>query len=231
MLGSSTPRQLSKTLFYLIGVHFALRGGQEHRQLRAGPMSQFSIGKDSTGAEYLEYTQDATKNNQGGLREHRIKPKVVRAYKVESNRCIVTIYKKYMSLCPSPRPVAFYLKELKNISPTCWYTKVPIGVHTLENTVKSLCAEAGLCGNFTNHSLRATSATRLYQHGVDEQLIQEVTGHRSSAVRAYKRTNDAMKRNISAVLSGEDMSVSKKQCSSTSAKPINITVNVNLNDL
>ena len=64
-----------------------------------------------------------------------------------------------MSMCP----VVFYLKELK---------------HTLEHTVKSLCAEAGLRGN---------------QHGVDEQLIQDVTGHGSSAVRSYKRTNDAMK--------------------------------------
>lgn len=37
---------------------------------------------------------------------------------------------------------------------------------------------------YTNHSLRATAATRLYAAGVDEQLIAEKTGHRSSTVSA-----------------------------------------------
>ena len=226
VLGSSTPRQLMRTMFYLNGVHFALRGGQEHRQLRAGPRSQFSIGKDSSGAEYLQYVEDATKNNQGGLQHHRIKPKAVRAYRADNaDRCIVTLYGRYMSLCPSPRPNPFYLKELKNIRPDCWYTKSPIGVHTLERIVKSMCAEAELNGVFTNHSLRATAASRLYQNGVVEQLIQEVTGHRSLAVRSYKRTNDAMKRNISAVISGDDCKT-KKQCSCSSKNENNITITV-----
>ncbi len=30
----------------------------------------------------------------------------------------------------------------------------------------------------------------MYDHGVDEQVIKEVTGHRSDAVWAYKRTSD-----------------------------------------
>ena len=38
------------------------------------------------------------------------------------------------------------------------------------------------------HSIRATTATQLYHAGVDEQLIQETTGHASLAVRGYKRT-------------------------------------------
>ena len=53
--------------------------------------------------------------------------------------------------------------------------------------VKKMCSEAGFEGRFTNHSLRATAATRLYAAGGDEQLITEKAGHRSSSVRAYKR--------------------------------------------
>ena len=45
-------------------------------------------------------------------------------------------------------------------------------------------------GFYTNHSLRATCATRLYENNVDEQLIMEQTGNNSNAVRKYKRTND-----------------------------------------
>ena len=108
-----------------------------------------------------------------------------------------------MSLCPKDRPEAFYLNSLKRYDTNCWFAKAPVGVHTLEKMVSGICLEAGFQGVRTNHSLRATAASRLYQKGVDEQLIQEVTGHRSNAVRSYKRTNDCMKQNISSILSGE----------------------------
>ena len=44
-----------------------------------------------------------------------------------------------------------------------------------------MCKEAGLQGFFTNHSWRATAATRMYESGLDEQLIMERTGHTSVA--------------------------------------------------
>ena len=50
-----------------------------------------------------------------------------------------------------------------------------MGVHTLQQTVKKMCSEAGFEGQFTNHSLRATAATRLYAAGVDKQLIAKKT--------------------------------------------------------
>lgn len=56
-------------------------------------------------------------------------------------------------------------------------------------------------GYKTNHSLKATAATRLFQAGIDEQLIMEKTGHRSlEGVRSYKRTNIKQQENISDVL-------------------------------
>jgi integrase len=45
-----------------------------------------------------------------------------------------------------------------------------------------------LKGRYTNHSLRATTATRLYQAGVEEQLIMERTGHRSLDGKFSKMT-------------------------------------------
>ena len=44
----------------------------------------------------------------------------------------------------------------------------------------------GIPGHYTNHSLRVTSATMLYEACVDEQLIMQRKGHSSTAVRAYK---------------------------------------------
>ena len=48
-----------------------------------------------------------------------------------------------------------------------------------------------MSGFYSNHSLRSTCATKLYQKNVDEHLIQEQTGHISLAIRSYKRTCDA----------------------------------------
>ena len=98
---------------------------------------------------------------------------------------------------------------MANPTRTVWYCDSPIGVHVLQQTVGKLCAMAGFKGYFTNHSLRATAATRLYSAGVDEQLITEKTGHRSSAVRSYKRTSDQQLSEISHILQGQ--STSKKE--------------------
>ena len=52
-----------------------------------------------------------------------------------------------------------------------------------------MTAEAGLEGNFTNHSLRATGATVLYDAEIPEGVIQKRTGHKSlDTLRCYKRT-------------------------------------------
>ena len=60
------------------------------------------------------------------------------------------------------------------------------------------------CCYKTNHSLRATTATRLYQAGVDEQLVIEMTGHRSlEGVRSYKRTSDQQRETLSDIFNNK----------------------------
>jgi hypothetical protein len=86
-----------------------------------------------------------------------------------------------------------------------------------------LCEQAGFKGHFTNHSLRATAATRLYDAGVDEQLIAEKTGHRSSAVRSYKRTQNAQLVKCSDIIQGrgndDKENAKKKRCEEISEHP------------
>jgi len=55
-------------------------------------------------------------------------------------------------------------------------------------------------GYFTNHSLRATAATGLFDANVDEQLIKMKTGHSSDAVRCYKRVSDSKLESLSDVV-------------------------------
>lgn len=60
-------------------------------------------------------------------------------------------------------------------------------------------------GFFSNHSLRATAATRLYLAGVDEQIIDEKTGHRSVSVRNYKRTSEDQEKRMSDIVQGQKL--------------------------
>ncbi len=67
--------------------------------------------------------------------------------------------------------------------------------------MKHLATKVGLSGKFTNHSLHATSAMRMFSGGIPEKVIKEITGHRSDAVRLYERTGEAVKHKASSILS------------------------------
>lgn len=92
----------------------------------------------------------------------------------------------------------------------CWFCKVPIGHNALQQVVPNLFKAAGIAGHYTNHSLRATSATRLFEASVDEQLIMQRTGHCSTAVRAYKRIGEKLKPLTSDVLNATVSAVTKE---------------------
>ena len=101
VLGSDTPTKLLQTLFYQLGLHFALRGGREHRELRSGQSSQITVHTDSERGYFLQYCQDTSKTDQGGLKHVHVGKKCVRAYANENQgRCVVRLYQKYLSKCP-----------------------------------------------------------------------------------------------------------------------------------
>lgn len=180
LLGDFNPRVLIRTLVFLNGKNFALRGGEEHRRLRYRP-AQITLHEDGN-ERYLKYIEDMSKCNQGGLKSRRIHRKEVKHYANAScpERCHVRIFEKYMSLCPTEgRDGALYLQPLLKFSGSVWYSRNPLGHNTLRTMTATLAKEAGLSGNFTNHSLRATTATRLFHSGVSEQAIMDRTGHRS----------------------------------------------------
>ena len=216
ILGSENPQQLLDTVVYLVGLHCVLQAGKEHRVLRSMPFkSQFEwIRDDNLNVYYLHYTEDiGLKTNKGGIKHQKFEPKVVDVYPVlNSYRCPVRIISMYMSLMPENRMTsAFYLQPLRYFTPTCWYANSPVGVNKLQKVVKVICEKGGLPGYYTNHSLRATCATRLYHNNCDEQLIQEITGHRSLAVRSYKRTCPDQRKFASRCIAGGDQPPVKRQ--------------------
>ena len=203
LLGDHSPQALLNTIIYMNGLYFALRSGNEHRSLRFSSSQIQAVVREGE-RPYLLYTEDCSKNHPGGLKGRHFKRKVVKHYANLNNpqRCFVRIFQKYRELCPpNPKNNAFYLQPLKKHSATLWYSREPLGHNKLAKTVSDMCSKAGIKGFRTNHSLRATSATRLFSAGADEQLIMERTGHQSvDGVRSYKRTSNHFNEEVSDIL-------------------------------
>ena len=213
-------------MVYLCGVNFALRSGQEQRSLLK---SQIQIKTAENDDSYLIYTENFSKNNPGGLAHRKIIPKTVTHHLNAENpkRCFVTLYQKYLSHCPSSSDItALYLTPLKKPKDNVWYGKIPVGHNTLSQTVRYLCNTAGIPGYKTNHSLRVTSATRLFQGGMDEQLIMSRTGHRSiEGIRSYKRVSEDQRVVLSDILNSATNGTTNGTTNDTKRPKLSPTVN------
>ena len=118
---------------------------------------------------------------------------------------MVRLFEKYMSHRPDHDPRCskdFYLRPLSVPNGDVWYSCQARGRHTIEKVIKELCKKGGFTGKHTNHSCRASTATRMYEQGADEQLICEKTGHKSVAVRSYKRTSSHQLKEVTDMLYG-----------------------------
>jgi len=67
VLGEQNPKSLLYTLWYLLTLHFGLRGCQEHHEMF---LEDFSFNKDNQGTEYVTFEENPTKTRQGGLRKN-----------------------------------------------------------------------------------------------------------------------------------------------------------------
>ena len=89
--------------------------------------------------------------------------------------------------------------------------------------VPEMCQLANISGHKTNHSLRATGATALYEAEVPEKIIQERTGHRSlEGLRVYERTSEKQHQAVSNILSSSSQStylsqIKQLDCSSSTS--------------
>ena len=124
------------------------------------------------------------KTNKGGLKHRCIEVKTMDLYaSLNPERCPLCAIIKYLSLLPKNRTnSAFYLQPHKKYFRKAWYMNRPVCINRLHMAMGDICQAAGLPGHYTNHSLHATMAMKLYQNNIDKQIIMEITGHCSMAV-------------------------------------------------
>ena len=198
VIGDHSPLALLSAIFFYVGKTFCIRGGDEQRLLKR---SQFVR---SYNPDCYTYTENGSKNHAGiNFREAN---KVVPVYSnVKARpRCLVYLLDLYFKKFPSRATEMdlFYLRPKKSVSTSTseWYDCAPIGRDKLKVFLNTMCSEAGIHEKKTNHSLRATGASALFNAGVPEKLIRDVTGHRSSALHLYERPTIEQKQSVSKVL-------------------------------
>ena len=166
----------------------------------------------NTGKEILVYREDPLqKTNQGGL-ANKPSNKIVRVYPAMNVKCCpVRIFGKYIGLLPTSKSCGkLYLRPRQKFTPSVWFCDAPYGKNKVSSNVKDICKLAEIPGKFSNHSLRATSATRMFAKEVPEQVIKEITGHKSECVRVYKRTSSEILQRASNSIADENVSESSK---------------------
>ena len=217
-VGTASPSSLLGAVFFYNGLNFVLRGGMEHRELRISQLSFRSVPDPDIPGQLIdcvEYTEHGSKNRPGGHHQLNLENKSVLQYARPElgERCHVYLLRLYLSKLPESafQRDIFYMKPRGSIphSPADpWYTNVPLGHNSLGTFLKRILSEAGVdTTNKSNHSLRATAISRMYQRNVPEKLIMERSGHLSrDGVMSYERTTAAQQKALCATLSGSSSS-------------------------
>lgn len=154
--------------------------------------SQFKFGEDDVG-KFVEF-----KSRFNAISR---KNKPIKQYKCGTNpRTYYSIVEKYVSLIPQLDDIFFFRPDERY---PLKFTRTALGKNSLDSFVSKMMKRAGYKGYYTNHSIKATMAAKMYKQGYQEEFIQERTGHVSMAVKKYNKgiqNAEAVRANISSTL-------------------------------
>ena len=228
MFNINNPKALQRAVFYYIEKCFCIRGGQEQRSL--APSNFKWSAKPGCDLHSVTYIEHGSKNRPGGLSDMRVENKEVTCHAVteEIPKCLVFLLNKYLAKLPK---YAFEQDNILYLRPKAttpadlslpWYEEAAVGKNTLSAMVKEMCAEAGIGGK-TNHSLRATGASAMFQANVPKKIIQKTTGHRSiEALHSYERVSTEQQKAVSRVLMSNTSFDSENQCEQSELRQQNV---------
>ena len=195
VLGNDSPQSLQRKVFVELLLHFGRRGKEGLRELRK---DSFQIEKDDRGRSYVTIGyNEFDKNHTAEGRQDKENKMQIMYSQVGDPLCPVVSFQKYLDKL-NPLQVAFFQrpKSLACSEDDHWYENKPLGVNTIANMMKTISKEAKLSQVYTNHCLRATTATVLANAGVSSRDICAVTGHHNEgSLKSYITATSFQKRN------------------------------------
>ncbi|KAK3088308.1 hypothetical protein FSP39_017339 [Pinctada imbricata] len=214
-LGDKTPESIINTLWFYNTVHFGLRGSDEHRSMQWGDVK---LNRDSSGLEFLEFTETRQGENPKDIRG--VKPKMFSNLE-NANRCPVEVYKTYAAKRPAdycnaadPFYIATNTVQSSMKANAHWFKRQPIGVNKLSSTMKRMTSIAGIEKKLTNHSARKHLLQKLSENNVPAYQIMQITGHRNiQSINNYSLINETQQKAISKILSTPSSSAGSAESS------------------
>ena len=190
-----------------MGVQLGLRAATA---LRFGAASQLQLIEENS-EEVLLYTETVSKSRNFGIKQSCMEPKSMKIFprKTFKERCLINLYKEYVSHRPITDRTEFHLACIVSPKSTVWYKNQPLGIHSIEKVTKTLMKSLGKEGYYTNASLRRTAKTRLVEAGIPREVTKKRIGHISNSDEVYVAQN-SMDRQMSDILSGEYSSVTRQ---------------------
>ena len=164
--GNVDTKDITANSIFFVGLNFVLRGVQEQHDLIRSQFvrvpQDMQIYDESVYYEYREYI---SKNNQHRFKDINAKNKTVKAFALPGNdHCIVKLLDKYLSLLPADA-THFYMRA-KDKTPSnpsvSSFTNQRVGINVLKNVLTELSEKSGIQVRYTNHSLRTTAITRMF---------------------------------------------------------------------
>lgn len=165
LLGGGNAKSLSNTVFLNNSMYFGMRSRTEHEHLRWGDVE---LKTTSSGEQYLEYSERATKTRTGVNSDSRAFPP--KMFEDKGNqRCPIQMYMLYAQKRPlnmKGDEAKFYVGINNKASSGEWFKNMAMGKNTIAKIVKTMAEEGGIEGRKVNHSARKTGITTLIHNGV-----------------------------------------------------------------
>lgn len=195
------PEKLTEFVWFSLCYHFGRRGREGWRELTK---DSFEIKTDDVGARCVkEKLTEQTKNHQGGSRQSDQLYDDVRMYETSNALDPVAAFEFYLSKTHPQCEVLFQTPNKQATSGiNYWYKKEPLGKNTISKMMERISVKAELSERYTNHCVRASTITKLYQGGVDAKKICAITKHKDerSLTHYINQTTSAQKRECSSIL-------------------------------
>lgn len=199
-LSTKNAVSLQRKVYFEVSLHCARRGCQGLRELRK---DSFVIKSDSEGREYATLAYHELEKNHQGL-DKRERDRDPRMYgQPGDDNCPIKSLRLYLSKLNGSCDAFFQRANLNSkYTDATWYCNIAIGRNTLSEFMKVISKESGMSKIYTNHCLRATSATALHSQEVNPLDIIAVTGHKNTdSLKPYiNRCTDEQRYKMSSIL-------------------------------
>ena len=230
-LGTSDPRTLIHTMWWIFGMHFGVRTREEHYEMK---IEDFVYKYDDENREYLTFSENATKTRQGGLRK-KVRLVLPKMFATGGDNCPVALFREYIRRRPEELRESgpFYLSIIERPITEIWYKKSRLGVNYIASIMKRIKND-----NFdlhdtkkrlTNHSNRKTLVKKLKSNHVPRCEIIGITGHtKESGLDPYDSGDEFEQRMYSDMINNVGPVVERSNTAITADKPSSSNKQFNL---